>query len=298
MRITFNTQYRESALAVDRTSEQLLEAQRQVASGKRMGAISDDPGGAAVSISERSSLAQTGQYTRAADSVSSRLTIVDGVLSDVVEALTAARTTALSARGDTKSAAERDAAAQALRGLRDSIMGSLNTSFHGVYLFGGAASTTRPFSVPGGGTIPAYDGSTDEVQLDIGEGREATIAFNGEAITRGADTQDVFETIDALIAAVEAGDDDAIGSGLDGLARAFDRAIAAQSRVGNDMQVIDTQKQRLEELRLSGTARLSSVEDANLAEAISRMNQAEVTYRAALGAVSTIARVSLLDYLK
>jgi flagellar hook-associated protein 3 FlgL len=298
MRITFNTQYRESSLAVDRTSEQLLEAQRRVASGKRMGGISDDPGGAAASIAERSSLSQTGQYTRAADSVSSRLMIVDGVLSDMVEALTTARTVATGARGDTKTTAERDAAAQALRGVRDALADGLNTSFNGVYLFAGAASTTRPYVVPGGGTVHAYNGSNDEVQLDIGDGRAATIAFDGEAITRGGDAQDVFDTIDALITAVEAGDDAAIGVGLAGLARAFDRAIAAQSRVGTDMQVVDTQKARLEEMRLSGTTRLSSLEDANMAEAITRMNQAELTYRAALGAISTVARVSLLDYLK
>jgi flagellin-like hook-associated protein FlgL len=43
---------------------------------------------------------------------------------------------------------------------------------------------------------------------------------------------------------------------------------------------------------------LSKFEDANMAEAISAMNRAEIGYRAALGAAATIRRVSLLDYLK
>ena len=37
---------------------------------------------------------------------------------------------------------------------------------------------------------------------------------------------------------------------------------------------------------------------ANMADAITRMNEADTAYRAALGAVSSAERVSLLDYLR
>ena len=40
------------------------------------------------------------------------------------------------------------------------------------------------------------------------------------------------------------------------------------------------------------------LEDANLVEAISRMQQAETAYRAALGALGTTGRLSLMDYLR
>ncbi len=78
---------------------------------------------------------------------------------------------------------------------------------------------------------------------------------------------------------------------------AFDRATAAESRVGSDMNAIDGEKSRLEEMRLAAMTRVSKLEDANLAEAISGMNRADTAYKAALGAVSTATRVSLLDYL-
>jgi flagellar hook-associated protein 3 FlgL len=298
MRITFQAQYRDSAAAVEKTSEQLLDAQRRVSSGRRLNSISDDPTAAATSIAERSALAQVDQYTRTADSVASRLAVVDTALTGIVEKLTSARVTALAARGSTKTAAERSAAVQELASLRDALVDDLNTSFRGNYLFGGSDVTTKPYAAVPPGTVPAYNGSNTAVQVDIGNDRAVSVAFDGEAITRGADTQDVFETIDNLIAAVSAADSDAIGTELDALQRAFDRATAAQARIGNDMQAIDGQKLRLQQMRLSGAERISKLEDADMAEAITEMSHADAAYRAALGAVGTVTRVSLLDYLK
>jgi flagellar hook-associated protein 3 FlgL len=297
MRITFNSQYRDSAVAVEKGSERLLEAQQRVSSGKRMNRISDDPTAAATSVAERSQLAQVDQYKRTADSVGSRLAVVDTVLSDVISKLTAAQQTATSARGSTKTAADRDAAVQQLRGLRDALVDDFNTTFHGMYVFAGTAATTKPYAMSGG-TVSPYAGTNTEAQVDIGDGGAVSVALDGEAIARGTDTGDVFATLDALMTAISAGDNDAIGTGLAGLQRAFDRATVAQTRVGNGMQAVDTQTARLQQMKLTGAERLSKLEDVNMAEAITDMSQADAAYRAALGAVGTVSRVSLLDYLK
>ena len=45
-------------------------------------------------------------------------------------------------------------------------------------------------------------------------------------------------------------------------------------------------------------ARLSSVEDVDLAEAMSKLSQSETAYRAALTSIATVGRLSLMDYLK
>jgi flagellin-like hook-associated protein FlgL len=51
-------------------------------------------------------------------------------------------------------------------------------------------------------------------------------------------------------------------------------------------------------MKLSSTERLAKLESANMAEAITNMAHADAAYQAALGAVSSATRVSLLDYLK
>jgi flagellar hook-associated protein 3 FlgL len=298
MRITFQSQYRDATAAVEKTASRFAEAQRQVSTGKRIGKISDDPTGAATSIAERNNIAQIDRYTRAADSVDSRLSVVDSVLSDVIEKLTAARALAVGAQGSLKTAAERTAAVGNLSAVRDALLDGMNTKYLGSYIFGGSEVTTRPYSVPSGGTFATYAGDNNPVQVDVGNDRAVTTAFDGEAITRGSDAQDLFETLDQLITAVGAGDTDAITTANAALQRAFDRATAAQSRIGNDMQVLDEQRLRLQQMKLSGTERLSKVEDLNMAEAITDMTQADAAYRASLGAVGAVSRVSLLDYLK
>ncbi len=79
---------------------------------------------------------------------------------------------------------------------------------------------------------------------------------------------------------------------------AFERVTTAQSRVGVTLGDLDAHRMRLDAMRRASDARRSSLEDANLAEAISRMQQAETAYRAALGALGASGRLSLMDYLR
>ena len=298
MRITFNSQYQDAAAAVEKASEQLLDAQRRVSTGRRISKISDDPTAAATSLAERSALGQVDQYSRAADSVASRLAVVDTVLSDVVEKLTAAQTVGTAARGSTLTANQRASLAQELGGIRDALLDDMNSTLHGRYLFAGAAVTTKPYTVTPPATVAAYVGSNNEVRTDISGDRSVTIAFDGEAITQGTDPQDVFATLDQLIADVSSGNNVGIDTGLAGLRRAFDRATSAQSRVGSEMEMIDTQKLRLQQMKLSGSERLDKLEAVDMAEAITEMQHADAAYRASLGAIGTSSRTSLMDYLK
>jgi flagellar hook-associated protein 3 FlgL len=298
MRITFNSQFRDGAAAIATASERLIEAQRQVATGRRLNRVSDDPTATASSVAERNSLSGIEQYTRTADGVASRLTVIDTVLSDIVEMLTKAQSVAMSGRGSTKTTEQRASAAEELRGIRSGLLENFNTSFQGTYVFAGANSTTPPFTVGGGGAVNPYAGSAAELEVEIGDGRVVTMAFDGNTFAQGADAEHLFDAMDDLIAAVTTGDEIGVTTGLNALERAFTRATGAQSRLGNDMNEINSQKLRLQQMKLSTNERLSKLESANMAEAITTMANAEAAYQAALAAVSTATRVSLLDYLK
>jgi len=298
MRVTFNAQNRNSTAGLEDAASRLLEYQRQVSTGKRIEKPSDDPSATLGSIGEHAEIAALDQYTRATDSVASRLAVVDTVLSDLITQLERAQVSAASARGTTKTQLQRDAAATDLEGIRDTIFGDMNTSFNGTFVFSGSASTVAPYSRVGSGPVSAYAGSTSEMIVDIDRQRAVKIAFNGELLTQGSDAQDIFAEFDDLIAAVRAGDDAAIDAGMTALERMFDRVSTAQGRVGADLRTLDEQKIRLSELGRASAKRLSSLEDTNMAEAITGMAQADAAYRAALGAVSSVTRMSLMDYLR
>jgi flagellar hook-associated protein 3 FlgL len=297
MRTTETTIFRDSLSSIERASERLLDYQRQVASGRRITRPSDDPVGAAAAIGERSELAAIEQYTRTGDSAMARLRVADTALSDVIDRLTQAQTAIVGAMGTQKSDVEREAAAQTLEGIRQSVLSDLNASFQGVYLFAGANSIAAPFTTGPGGVVSAYQGSTQEVMVDIDGNRAVTIGIDGSAISQGGAAASVFAALDAAAAAARAGDHAGLQQALADLGAAFDRTTAAQTRVGTTLAAIDAQQATFVDRRLAGQARVSKLEDANMAEAITGMNQADAGYRAALGATSQIARRSLMDYL-
>jgi flagellar hook-associated protein 3 FlgL len=298
MRITFSALHRDLIAQLERASTRLLDYQREVSSGKRVEQPSDDPSAASQAIVERGRQATIDQYTQSADSTKSRLTVVDSVLGDFISQLSAAEVSLTSARGTTQAPAQREAAARELESLRDSMLRDLNTSYRGTYLFGGAAGTTQPYEKNGLGVVSAYQGSNQQVSVDIDDGHEIAIAFDGEALAQGSDASDIFQVMQNAIDAVRANDDDDMAAAIGGLKSAFARASAAQSGVGVSLRTIEEDKLRHGEASRSSKARISSLEDANMAEAISGMTNAEAAYRAALGAAAQINRQSLMDYLK
>ena len=297
MRISFNAAFEEGTRAINRASAALAEAQRQLSSGRRIGSPSDDPLGTSTAITEHATVNRVDAYTHAADALSSRLVLADTMLSDIITQLTAAQSTALSARGSSTTPAQRQAAANELLAIRDSIMSDVNAQLQGQYIFSGSNVLVAPYARVGGGISP-YQGDASAARVDVAAGRDVAATFDGGAILQGADPKHILDALTDLAAAVVAGDDAGIATGVDAVSHAFDRATLAQSRVGNDLRSLDDVRVQLSAARLASVARLSKTEDADLAAASTRLAQGETAYRAALTAVAQTLKLSLLDFMK
>jgi flagellar hook-associated protein 3 FlgL len=295
MRIIYDL-VRDGLSAINTAADRLNAARDQVATGRRINSTSDDPLGAEQAIGDRGLVAGLDAYTRARDSASARLAAADSVLSGMTDKITSAIVAGSGVRGTTATASARAAASAAVRGLRDSLAADLNTSFNGSYLFSGTAVDTPAYALVGG--VWTYQGDHAATQVEVEKGRLVATTFDGDALARGADSMDLLTALDGLATAIDAGDNDAIGTALGALDRAFDRVLQAQGRLGADERGVDEAAARLSALRLAADTRRSKVEDANVAEAIARLTSADNAYRAALGAVSSAERQSLLDYLR
>ena len=297
MRVTFATPFRNGVADINRAAEALVERQREVSSGRRVHAASDDPTAAPAILAERAELRALDQYVRATDSVESRLSVVDSTLTHVIETLTAAQTTVAAASNSGLTPQQRQAFSLELRSLRDTVLADLNTQYQGQYIFSGARTATSPYAEVAG-VVQAYAGDTTEVAVDIDRGRAAVVTFDGDSLVRGGDAEGLFEVFDALAQAAASGDLAGLGQGMAALERAFDRFTAAQSRVGAGLSGLEDHRQRLDDLARASDARRSSLEDANLAESIIGMQQADAAHQAAVGAVSQATRLSLFDFLR
>lgn len=298
MRIIFSSGQAAMMADLEAAASELTKRQREVSSGKRMQAPSDDPSAWAAGVRERGEISAVDQYVRAADSATSRLTVADTVLSDLVTKMTAARSAVVAGEGTVQTAAQREATAKELEGLRDAVFDDLNTTFRGTYLFSGGKGLDAPFVRYGDGSISAYLGDTNSISVDVDRNRAMQVTFVGSALTEDAASQDVFTTFATVIEAVRTGDAAGMAGGLKALERAFDRVIRVQSGVGADLNALDDQRGRLSEMKLASKTRLSKTEDTNMAESITAMQQANTTYQTALSAVATRTKLSLLDYLK
>jgi flagellar hook-associated protein 3 FlgL len=235
-------------------------------------------------------------YSRSADQAAARLAAADTVLNNFVDRLTAAIVAGMAGRGSMRTPAERIAAAAEVRRLCAALVDDLNATFTGCALFSGTNVMSAAYVRSAGVWI--YQGNSVTVQLEVDKARFVPVSFDGQAIAQGNDAVDVFTAMDALAAAVEAGDDTGINAGIDALGRAFDRVSRAQSRLGADERGVDAAAARLAALRLAAGVSRSPLEDDNLAEAITRMNEADHAYRSALGRLNSAEQLSLLDYLK
>jgi flagellar hook-associated protein 3 FlgL len=72
----------------------------------------------------------------------------------------------------------------------------------------------------------------------------------------------------------------------------------AQMKNGANLSAIEALQGQLSDRRLAGKARVSKIEDADLAQAVTGMSQADAAYRASLATTTKITQLSLMDYLK
>jgi flagellar hook-associated protein 3 FlgL len=295
MRIPYDV-VRDGLTAINQAAENMSAAQRQVSTGRRLNGAGDDPLAAQQAVATRAELGAVDAYSRTVDAAASRLASADSILSSFGDKLGAVIVAGLSAKGSTATPDARSAAAAAVSSLRDALLSDINTTVDGRAVFSGTQSNAVAYAQVGGAWT--YQGNANALQVEVEHGRLVSVTFDGSAIAQGGDATDVFTVLDGLVSAINAGDDTGISTAVAAVERAFDRTLRAQGRLGADERGLDDATVRLATLRRAGEGRRAALEDANMAEAVTRLTAADTSYRAALASVSTVERVSLLDYLR
>ena len=110
---------------------------------------------------------------------------MDNTLTDIVNQLTSAQTTALAARGSSQTQAQRDAASNELLAIRDALMSDINTKFQGAYLFSGSKVTIAAYA-SSGGVISAYQGDSNVTSVEIEPGGPSRARSTAARFSRAA----------------------------------------------------------------------------------------------------------------
>jgi len=267
---------------------------QEMSSGLRLTSLADDPAAAGQAVTMADSLHQDEAFLSTASTATNRMQTADTALGSVVSQLTSAIGTATGALNTTGTDASRAAAAQTLMGVRDSILSLANSSYGGLYLFGGT-STGTPFTVDASGTV-TYSGNSESTHVMLTSGSSVTASLPGQGLFLASGAS-VFGALSQVISALQAGTPADAASLVSGLHDALSNVItqratlnASQSRLSGESDYITQQKANLQ----AQQSTLLSADTASLATELS----AVTTQRSAL--LSTIAVVqkgSLFDYI-
>jgi len=275
-------------------TEQLAKTQERIASGKQLTQPSDDPFAASRSLQLRAEVARTQQYERNVDDASSWQSAADSALSNINDAVGRVRDLLVQGANDTTGPAGRQAIANEVTQLIDSIKTEANTQYAGVYVFSGTSTLTQPYQL---GASDAYAGNTQAVNREIGPGIQVAVNQVGSNVIGDA-SGGLLSTLRSIVSDLQSGNTAALGNGdLSALDTASDAVTNAQSQVGALTNRLDSAKNRLGQLSDNSTKLLSNIEDADMAQVMIDYSTQSAVYQAALKAGANIIQPSLMDFM-
>ena len=292
MRVTQSMALRDFMRDIEGARTQMLRAQNKVSSGRAILRPSDDPRGMSDILRLSADKSESAQYQRNLEFGKSRLEYTDTALASLQSMVERVRTLALSAIGsDTNS----DAFVAEVEGLRDQILGTVNTSFQGRFIFGGSDGDTQPFQKDGAGVV-TYNGNADVVKVQVG--RVSTLQTQVPGSELFGAGNDLFTAMTGLITAMNSGVKSNIDAALQPIEAAWEGLSVSRSRVGSLINVADSVSDEMSALSLAREASLVELESADLTKTLTEFQSYQNSLQATLAVGARISQLSLLDYLR
>lgn len=282
--------------ALSNAEQEQNTAMLEMASGRRVNQPSDDPTAAAMLTENQAQSSAADQYLRSIDSVQAQMQTTDSTLNSVVLALQQAISLGVQGANGTLSDANRASLVNELNGIQGQLVSLANLSFQGQYVFAGTAMQSAPYALDA--TQPSgvrYDGNSGVNTVQVGEGLNVQVNLPGSQIFSAAGG-DMFQSVHDLITALQnnTGADTAVTN----LRSAFDRVTAQRVFYGNAMNQLTSQQTYLKNQKLQLSSQQDTLGGADMAEAATRLLNAQNARTAALEATGRIWQSTLFDYLK
>ncbi len=195
-------------------------------------------------------------------------------------------------------AAQRASSAITIQNTLEEIISLANSAVGGRHIFAGSHTDTIPFTLSGSSVT--YNGDDTGFTIRIDRNASVRIGHDGEDIFRPSGSglsDDIFQTFSDLKTALEGNNVSGIQIAITKLGDHFDHISKKISDIGSKARRMEIKESIFQDMNLSNTERLSSLEDADITEAIVNLKAKEVTYQAALASSARMMQLSLVDYL-
>lgn len=284
--------------------DKLSKTQQQVASGNRILRPSDDPVATTQILKLRQSVDTTKRYQDNAGAARDRLGLEEGVLQGVTNSLQRVRELVVKANDGVQTTETRSYIAAEVRQRLGEMLGLANTQDgNGDYLFAGGKGGTTPFALSAGSYV--YQGDQTDRKIQIGSDR--TIADGNHGLDvfgfeKGGAIENVFNTLSDLADALETESggtlQTSLTNGLTDIDAAMTNMLVVRSSVGTRLNAIDGQQTVNDDSKLQMKEVLSSLQDLDYADAVTRLNLQMAGLDAAQKAYMKVQGLSMFNYLK
>jgi len=275
-------------------------AQREVASGKRLSAASDDPDSVSTLLEARASLARLEQNQKNLGRVKTEVDGAESSLQAAVRLFDRVRTLGMTGANGIQTAQTREGLAGEIGSILDRMAGLANTEVDGRYIFSGNSDQIAAYGLDLNQTPPwtTYQGTAAAREVEHPTGVRFQVAMDAQEIFDNPDPRlNVFQSVENLRQALLSNDEAAIESALGPLAAIAGHLNATLTFYGNVQAQVGEATDTASMMKTRISTAIASTEDADVTEAIVTLQQLRFTQEAALKVRAEVPRLSLFDVL-
>jgi flagellar hook-associated protein 3 FlgL len=298
MRIATSQMFDRPMTLMSQLSAEADKAQTQIATTKKISGAADSPTAWLRLQGLARAGADDGAYSANIKLAQGVLAQSDGTLDSINSQLVRAKELALEANNGGLTDENRQAIAEELDSIRDSLFGLANTKdVRGQPLFGSATGDTA-YTKAEDGTI-SFVGIGNPAKIPVGDGDSIQPSVGG-AQAFAAGSSDMFAVLGDISAALKAGGDvsQASADALTGIDASLDNVAAARASVGARAARLDLSADHLVDAGEARESERSSLEDTDIPTAITQLQKTLTVLQATQASFTKLSSMSLFDYLK
>lgn len=296
MRVTSSMMARTNLRNMSQGLARLQETQGQITSGKDFTKPSEDPGRATSAMSTRKDLRRIDQRMRSIEDAQGWVGAADTQLTSALDRMLRAKEIAVNAGNGIAALTPgaRASLAKELRAVRSDLLNVANATYAGRSLFAGTAA-----GVAYDGT-GAFMGNDQAVVRDVAPSNAMTINVTGNRVfgESGVGPGTLFEVLERMAVAVEAGDRIGAATEQGNLDVAFERLRVSSAEIGTKWATLEQLAVRTQDDKVALKEQLSQMEDVDMVESLIKVKSQESSYQAALQTTAKVLPMSLLDFLR
>jgi flagellar hook-associated protein 3 FlgL len=292
MRVTQGMIFDSTNRSLSTTMAAVQSASEKVSSTKQLNRPSDNPADVRAAVQLRDALSELNQFQRNIDAATARIDAMDGALAGAGDLIQRANELAIAGGDGTLSAGNRQAMAQEVNQLIESMVQDAGAKVGDAYVFSGFQVNKAPYVVTGPGTVGTYQGDNGVAVARIGPGATVQTSISGDAAFQAA-----FDALTQLKADLDAGTV-VQPSTMSKIQAALDSILTSRAQVGARANRLEQAKTSQASLLTSNQGLLSQLEDVDMASAITELSRRQTTYQATLAVTAKVMQTSLIDYLR